>query len=181
VNRLWGWPLMPSLVGGFAIGWLIPFVLATSFTGLMGNAAGRFYMPSGATTPGDRQYSLAQSYAVRGRFDLAAKEYERNAHEYPEDPEPCMRLARLYRDELMRYEEAIIWFKRAGEIPGVPASTDMMAMREMIEVYTHKLHQPVAALPHLAKLAARHPGTPTGNWARRHLSELKADLHAEPS
>ncbi|MEO5509915.1 MAG: tetratricopeptide repeat protein [Longimicrobiales bacterium] len=181
VYKMWGWPLMPSLLGGFALGWLIPFVTATIFTGAMGNAASTIYMPTGATTPGDRQYSLAQSYVVRGRFEQAAAEYALAAQQYPEDPEPCMRLARLYRDDLRRYDEAILWFKRASEVPGVPPATDMMAMREMIEVYTHKLQQPVAALPYLAKLAAKHPGTPTGSWAKRHLTELKAELHADPS
>ena len=169
------------LLIGFFIGWIIPFLLSVYLSRAAGDAAATFYMPSGSSTPGDRQYSLAQSLAVRGKFDEAAAEYERCSLLYPTDPEPCMRLARLYRDELQRYDDAILWFKRASAIPSVPPGTDVAATRELIEVYTHRLRQPAAALPHMARLAARHPATPAGEWAKRELALAREQLRAEQS
>jgi hypothetical protein len=136
-------------------------------------------MPSGKSTPMDRQYSLAQSLVARGRFEDAVKEYERCAAAYPTDPEPCMRLARLHRDDLQNYDVAVTWFKRASAVVNVPPGTDIMATRELIEVYTHRLKQPVSATPHLARLAARHPGTPAAEWARRELAALKETIRED--
>lgn len=167
--------------GGFVFGWYFTYLGVLKLTTSAGHAGASVYFPSGATTPGDRQYSLAQSYAARGLYPRAAAEYEKNTNEYPDDPEPFMRLARLYRDELQRYDDAILWFKRTCAIPNVPAATEIMATRELIEVYTHRMHQPIPAAPHLARLAARHPNTPAGDWAKRTLADMKAAMRDEQS
>jgi tetratricopeptide (TPR) repeat protein len=170
---------LPAFVFGLVGGWAFTYFGVLALAERAGSTAGSLFFPSGKTTPGDRQYSLAQSYVARGLFDKAAVEYEACTVKYPDDPEPFMRLARLYRDELHRYDDAITWFKRATTIADIPAGTDMMAMRELIEVYTHRLKQPVAALPHLARLAARHPNTPAGTWAKQELAQMKAQMREE--
>jgi tetratricopeptide (TPR) repeat protein len=171
--------MIPAAIAGFLAGGFITYCLVRLITEGAGSGAASLYFPGGGTTPGNRQYSLAQSYAARGLYDRAATEYEKNANEYPDDAEPCMRLARLMRDELQRPEEAIRWFKRVTAVPDVPAGTEMMAMREMIEVYTHRLRNPLAAAPHMARLAARHPDTPAGEWAKRELAEMKARMRSD--
>jgi hypothetical protein len=168
--------MLMSMVAGFILGWTLSYLISMGVATAAANGASKMYMPSGSTTPMDRQYSLAQSYVARGRYEEAAAEYKRCAEAYPEDAEPPLRLARLYRDELERHEDAILWFKRTCAVPAVPPGTDMMAMRELIEVYTHRLRTPEAALPHLARLHARHPNTPAGEWAKRELADLKARM-----
>ncbi len=164
---------------GFFVGWGLSYLITMRVADAAGRTAASLYMPTGSSTPMDRQYSLAQSYVARGKFAEAAAEYERCSNLYPDDPEPCIRLARLYRDDLHRFDDAVLWFKRTTAVPGLPAGTDMMAMRELIEVYTHRLRTPAAALPHLARLSARHPGTTAGDWARRELAEMKAQMRAQ--
>jgi tetratricopeptide (TPR) repeat protein len=174
-------PALTAIAGiaGFLFGGLITYFGVRLFSERAGGGAASLYFPGGGTTPGDRQYSLAQSYVARGLYDRAAIEYEKNANMYPQDAEPCMRLARLMRDELQRYDDAIGWFKRAASIPGVSPGTEMMALREMIEVYTHRLRNPSAAAPHMARLAARHPNTAAGDWAKRELAQMKAQMREE--
>ena len=166
-----------GMVIGFIGGWLGTYLIVLGMAGRIAGAASSIYMPGGSSTPADRQYSLAQSFAVRDQFEEAAAEYQRCIAAYPEDAEPVLRLARLYRDNLQRHEDAVRWFKHVCAMPGLPAGTDIMATRELIEVYTHRLKQPAPALPHLARLAARHPQTPAGAWATRELGALKAELN----
>jgi tetratricopeptide (TPR) repeat protein len=176
-----GAPLAGAFIG-FVVGWLGMYLIVFGTASRIGTAASGIYMSSGSSTPPVRQYSLAQSYAVRGQFEEAAAEYERCANEYPDDPEPALRLGRLYRDELQRHEDAVRWFKRACAIPNLPAPTDIMATRELIEIYTHRMKQPAAAAPLLARLAGRHPQTPAAEWATRELALLRAELHgAKPA
>ncbi len=167
------------MIAGFFLGWAVSYIIGMSVATGAGSGAAAIYMPSGSTTPMDRQYSLAQSYVARGRFAEAAAEYERAAVAFPTDPEPCLRLARVYRDELHQLEDAVLWFKRTCAVPNVSPGTDMMASREMIEVYTHRMRQPSAALPYLARLAARHPGTSAGEWAKKELAAMKAEMREE--
>ena len=176
-----GAPAAGALIG-FVGGWLGTYLIIVGVADGVASAASGIYMAKGSSTPPVRQYSLAQSYAVRGQFDQAAAEYERSALAHPDDPEPALRLGRLYRDELQRYDDAVRWFKHACAVPDLLPSADIMATRELIEVYTHRMKQPAAAAPHLARLAARHPQTTAGEWAKRELAVLRAALHqdAEP-
>lgn len=173
-----GAPLAGAFIG-FIAGWLGMYLVVFGTADRIGTAASSIYMAGGSSTPPARQYSLAQSYAVRGQFEQAAAEYERCANQYPDDPEPALRLGRLYRDELQRFDDAVRWFKRACAVPDLPAPTDIMATRELIEIYTHHMKQPAAAAPLLARLAGRHPRTPAAEWAKRELALLRAELHQD--
>jgi tetratricopeptide (TPR) repeat protein len=171
-----GHPAAGALIG-FVVGWLGTYLIVFGAAHRIASAASSIYMPTRSSTPPVRQYSLAQSFAVRGLFSEAAAEYERCAVAYPDDPEPALRLGRLYRDELQRYEDAVRWFKHACAIRNLPAGTEIMATRELIEIYTHRMKQPAAAAPHLARLAERHPGTTAAEWAARELALLRAEMH----
>jgi hypothetical protein len=161
------------------VGWFLSYKLVLHFSEGAGKAAASIYFHSGESTPSPRQYSLAQSYVARGMYSKAAEQYAVHAAEYPTDPEPCMRLARLYRDELDKPEEAIQWFKHTSLIEGINPGTEMMALRELIEVYTHRLHRERAAAPYLARLAAAHPNAPAGVWAKQQLAAMKAAMRED--
>jgi hypothetical protein len=85
------------------------------------------------------------------------------------------------RDHLERYEEAADWFKRVQEHPNARSGTALLALRELTEVYTHKLEQPKKALPLLARISETRPNSQEGEWATRELAELKALIFPEPS
>ena len=160
-------------VGGFM------FFGTLWFAERAGSAAASVYFSSGSSTPAVRQYSLADSMITRARFDEAAAELQRAAEQHVDDPEPCLRLARLLRDHLQRYDDAVTWFRQAVSRRGCDAATEIAATRELIEVFTHRLRTPRRALPDLARLAAKHPATPAGEWARRELHDIKRELREE--
>jgi hypothetical protein len=159
-----------ALLGGFA--YFGTLLLAGGVAG----AASAIYFSGGSRLPVRRDYSLAESLAVRGRLDEAVAELERASRRWPDDPEPCVRLARMLRDDCARPEDSIRWFRRALTLHGCTAGTELAVARELVEVYTHRLHAPARALPELARLAELRAGTPTGDWARHELAELKRDL-----
>lgn len=162
-----------GLVLGLGLGFSVAYVAARLIVESAGRFAELLYNPSGRSTPTRPEYSYAASLAARGRIEDAIAAYELSALENPHDPEPCFRIARLYRDALGRYEEAIAWFRRAREAAGAEAGPQVLATREILEVCTSKLDDPLRAAPDLARLADRFGGTPAGEWARSELLEIK--------
>lgn len=138
----------------------------------VGRIGGSLFMPGGRGTPPVREYSLADSLVARGRFDEAVEAYALLSGDYPTDPEPRVRAARLLRDRMMRHNDAAEWFKRALAIKTLDAAVEVAILREIVELYTHKLRTPSKALPYLARLTDKHGTHPAAKWAR----ELTADI-----
>lgn len=138
------------------------------------------HLPSGSTRSPDRGYSRAETMAARGIYEEAVHIYETAAQERPDDPEPCLRLARLHRDETGRHEESARWFRRARRRQGASEDLDRQICRELIELYRRHMEKPRRAIPELARLAARHPDGPDGEWARREHRRLKEELVGPP-
>lgn len=144
----------------------------------LGRSAGSTFFPSGRSTAGEREYSLAESLIVRGRLDEAIGELERAAAAYPEDTIPVLRLARLLRDQCRRPEDAARWFREALK-RSRDANEEIGVVRELIELYVHRLGEPRRALPELARLAEKHVDAPAGAWAKRELGEIRRTLQSE--
>ena len=138
------------------------------------------YAPSGATTPRKAEYSYAESLAVRGDYEDAVTAFELCVAENPADPDPYVRIARIYRDELKDYSSSERWFKRMRAEAKVEQGMDVLARRELIELYRGKMDAPTRAAPVLARMAEEYDGTPEGAWAAAELAEVKA-LIAEQS
>ena len=164
-------------VPGFFIGWLIVggllWLFVIGVVGRAADAAGSVYMATGSSTPARRQYSQGEALAVQGKLDAAIAEYERNAREFKNDPEPRLRLARLQRDKRSDYEAAARWFKDVLALQALESSTEITVSRELVELFTHKLREPRRALPLLARLAEKHGNSPTGDWARTQIRMIK--------
>lgn len=144
-----------------------------------GEAAKIIYTPSGKSTPARRDYSYAQSLDVRGQYEEAARAYVEACEAFPDDPEPYFRLARLYRDHLQRYADAIRWLELVRLKTDLSPGRELLATQEIIEIYVHKLRTPRKAMPELARLAERFPDTPAGVAARRELAEMREMLVRE--
>ena len=174
---MWG---LPGFVLGAALGG------ASVYYGVMwasegaGAAMQQIYHPSGHSTPHRREYSEAQALALRGLFREAIDCYETYVAEFPEDPEPCLGIARIHRDHLKRYDDAVIWLRRARQIPGLDAGREIFVTREIIEVYVGKLGAPERAIPELARLADRFAGTREGELAKLELERLRSERLQSP-
>lgn len=174
-----GGGLLAVLVGA-ALGFTIVFFVSRMMVEKAGDLAGTIYSPSGRTTPSRPEYSYAASLAARGRIQDAIAAYEEACADNPEDPEPRLRIARLLRDELHRYEEAVTWFRRARDTLGAGPGDATLATREIFEICTSKLGAPLTAAPDLARLAERLAGTPSGDWARRELEAVRVWMDTTP-
>ncbi|MCG6956471.1 MAG: tetratricopeptide repeat protein [Gemmatimonadetes bacterium] len=165
------------------VGALSPFAMAALTVGIVravvgggARVAGTIYNPTGSATPRRKEYSGAESLAAQGRLEDAITAFELAVAEDPGDPWPYLRVARIYRDQLGRFEDAARWFRRAlREATACP----VLARRELVELYVHRMKEPGKAAPLLARMADELVGTPEGEWAAEELREVKARLRAE--
>ncbi len=174
----WG---LPGAVIGAVLGYAAVYFVVRAAAEGGGAAMGKIYHPSGTSTPYRRQYSEPQALALRGLFQEAIDCYETYVAEFPDDPEPCIGIARIYRDHLKRYEDAVRWFRRARQASGMDAGREVLVTREIIELYQGKLNEPRRAIPELARLAERFAGTREGDLARDELQRLRQDLGEPPA
>jgi hypothetical protein len=144
---------------------------------MVGSAVTRRYLGlTSDTTPPRREYSAAQALVAQGRYEEAAGAWEIAAAESGGHPEPYLALARLFRDQLGRPDDAAAWFRRARRDATLPPGHDLLVSQELIELYRTKLGQPQRAIPELARICARFPGTPNADAAERELAALRAQL-----
>lgn len=144
-----------------------------------GRIGASLFSPDNHSTPPVRQYSLADSLVARGKFEDAREAYELLAEDFPDDPEPRIRLARLLRDPLQQPDAAADWFRKVLAMKSLDAATDIAVHKEISELYMHRLHAPRRALPYLAKLSSVHRDHPVGKWAHDELAEIKQAMQDE--
>jgi hypothetical protein len=173
VGALAGWFTGFGIIPGFLIGALFVFLLTSAIESSAASLFGKVYHPSAAATPRRREYSHAEALKAQGHYDKAIVAYQVALSEFPEDPEPYLRIARIHRDDLGAYDEAISWFKRARSDTIVDRIREVTIAREIIDVYTKRLGAPHRAIPELARLADRFEGDDVGEWARSEIERLK--------
>jgi tetratricopeptide (TPR) repeat protein len=169
----WG---LPGFVLGAALGYALVFFGVKFLVEGSGALAGKVYHPDGDSTPHKREYSEPQALMLRGLFQEAIDCYETYVAEFPEDPEPCIGIARIYRDHLKRYDDAVTWFRRARQATSTDRGREVLVTREIIEVYLKKLGQPERAIPELARLADRFAGTREADLAKVEIERIRAEL-----
>jgi tetratricopeptide (TPR) repeat protein len=188
--------LVWALYAGVPMGGMAGFALGHPFLGavlgplviwggarlvlhVMARGGSLIYMPSGSSTPRDREYSRAEALRVRGDYEGAIRAYEEALEDPRENGEAFLRIARIHRDHLDSPEEALLWFRRATEEAQLPRGKEILARKEMAELLIHRLGQPRRAAPELARLAETRKGTPEGEWAREELARIKEEMTRE--
>jgi hypothetical protein len=161
-----------ATLGAGAAGIIVPLLLVEQ----AGRAGSTIYHSRGTSTPPIAQYSLADSLAARGMLAEAAEAYELLSQDFPLDPEPRIRLARLLRDRMQRADDAAMWFRSTLMMPGIESATEISVLRELCELYTHKLKTPDKALPWLSRLAQKYPQHPGGTWARAEMADIRETM-----
>jgi tetratricopeptide (TPR) repeat protein len=191
--QAWPAPVLGAIAGGlivsktdlpvafvvvFAVSaWAITYFALLWLAASAGRIGSSIYLGSGSSTPGRPEYSLGQSLIARGLLDAAAQEYERAAAGRPDDPEPCLRLAHLLRDEMARPQDAVTWFRRALACSSPGSRTEIMALHEIADHYRFGMRDPARALPYLARLAECRAGTAEAEAVRREMADIRRALH----
>lgn len=174
--KKWGWslaalPLSATVMGG-AVAGMLRLVLRGS-----GTAGSSIYAPSGKTTPPKKEYSFAESLVMRGEYEDAISAFELViVEEGSTDPTPFLRVARIYRDNLDRPEDAARWFNRALRESDMHTGLAALTRKELVELYRTKLNMPEKAAPMLARIAEEMQGTPDGDWAAEELAFVKQQM-----
>ena len=172
----WGAGMIVVLaLGAGAPFFVVPFVVLN----LGGGSARVFFAPSGASTPRKREYSHAESLVARGLYEEAVVAFEVAVAEDASDPTPYLRIARVYRDRMERYEDAAQWFKRTLAESDAHGGLALLTTKELVELYTEKLADPPRAAPLLARMAEEREGTPEGAWAAEELARIKTFIAGE--
>lgn len=174
-----GVPLFVGIAVGIVSLFSFVYGVTVLVSGGTANMVGKVYHPSGASTPPRREYSRAEALAVQGHYEAAIDAYEVHVLEDPGDPEPYMRLARLFRDRLHRPADALQWFLKARRQALMSPGQVLFLIQEIVELYVHRLDEPRKAIPELAELCWRFPDSPATPRARRELEALRASIRAD--
>ncbi|MFQ6045689.1 MAG: tetratricopeptide repeat protein [Gemmatimonadales bacterium] len=137
------------------------------------------YGASGVTTPRKKDYSRPESLAIRGLYDQAILAYETVLSETREDPEPYIRIARIHRDSLGQLEEAVSWFRRARRDAKLDTARELAVSQELVDIYLHRSNEPRKAIPELARMRDKFPGTQAAQWAEEKLGEIRRQMREE--
>jgi tetratricopeptide (TPR) repeat protein len=151
---------------GFGL-WAIPMcmagmglLLSSSLLLLIGSAtstAKGLYNPSGSATPHKKEYSFPESLAMRGLYDDAISAFELViVEEKSTDPTPFLRIARIYRDDIQRYEDAARWFNRALRESDMHTALQSLVRKELVELYRVRLDMPQEGRPDVGAHRAGH-------------------------
>ncbi|HEX9693167.1 MAG TPA: tetratricopeptide repeat protein [Gemmatimonadales bacterium] len=184
--RVWAPAILGGMVGLVWFVWtgmhpvIIPImaVAAAVIVHLVTGAAGWLFSEgvfgsSGSGTPYKGGYSQAEAHAAQGRYEDAITAYEAIVAEAPSDPEPYLRIARLYCNELSRLDDAAYWFRKVRREASLPSARDLAASRELIELYLGSEDRN-RAVPELARIIEKFPDTSERAWAEGLLTELRA-------
>lgn len=169
---VWGWFAGVGFLAGAVVGGLVGYATARWLVPGAAAVFIRWLQPSGATTALPRGLSQGEALEAGGDYDGAVRWYEAALRDAPDDPEPALRIARIQRDHLRRYDEAVRWFRQARAI-GLPHGMDLLVSREIIEVYDAKLGAPQRAVPELGRLVDRFPNESIAEWARAELARRR--------
>lgn len=171
-------PAWVALLCPFLFAGALPAV-AYAVTSKAGVAASKLYTPEGRAPSKKREYSYAESLVARGMYAEAVDAFEMAVAEDPADITPYLRIARIYRDHLTRFEDAARWFRRALREARVTEGMATLARKELVELYVHRLGEPAKAAPELARMAEEFAGRAEGEWAAAELAEVKRRIAEE--
>ena len=133
--------------------------------------------PKGLREPGPG-WSRVESLVARGEYAEALAEYRVLAERHPDVPEVSLRIGRLLSQQMGEYEAAVVWLRRARTTGTLAPQVDVQVGREVVAIYTTKLHDPARALPELARMAEVYRGTETAAWAASELAAVKKTISA---
>ena len=181
-DRILGWSLGSTLAFaagfGLAAGYTVK-VGSTAFARWIGASAGSVVVPSGATTPYQRQFSAIDALAISGRVEEALEAYESEVRATPHDVEVIVRTAELYIEHKRTPERAAELLRSVRRLPGVRPERVLYASHRLVDLYLGPLNDRGRAIVELRVIIDTFPGSQAATFAREGLARLKRDHHAD--
>lgn len=131
-------------------------------------------MPSGNSTPYQKQFSYQEAMAMRGDVAGALESFEALIQESPGDVEVRLRTADLYLSSKHNPRRAAELLKEVQGMEQVQPHQYVYAANRLVDLYLGALHEEGRALVELRKLVERYPGSPVAAQAREAIANLKA-------
>jgi hypothetical protein len=162
-----------SMAGKFTLFWLLSLFFSFVFAMLGGRAAGvfgRLLVPTGTTTPYQRDFSFEKSLVAQGRIDEALEAFEEQIRASPTDAVAYMEAAELNAASGSA-ARAVELFRQMRLIGDIAASQRMHATNRLIDLYSRgETSNDGKARSELAYLIAHFPDTIPAARARELLA-----------
>ena len=158
-----------------SIGWLIAYVGPIVIMRVSGRASAVLYAPSGRSTPHKREYSQAETYAVRAQYPESVAAFEEAIAADGSDPTPYL----LQRDKLGNVEASATWFLRALAESEINSGLRLLTCKELLDLYEVRMGKPERATPFLARISEERPEMSDGKWAAGELRRIKEIMARE--
>jgi tetratricopeptide (TPR) repeat protein len=123
-------------------------------------------------------YSLAESFAVRGRLEEAAEIYEEAIWLRRRTLLPYLRLADI-RSRMGVHDEAIRILRSAIDTSRPKGQEESLVIRRIVEICSTSLGNRARAAPDLAGFLERRPDSEHAEWARHELAFIKAGIREQ--
>ena len=172
------WTIPFSLGFGLAGGLVVMFGAMTLARGT-GKGVGSMIVPSGKSTPYQRQFSSQEALAAYGRVDEALMAYESELQLRPNDLALVMKTIDLYLDQKVEPERAAELLRHVRRIEGAPPEKILYASHRLVDLYLGPLNDRGRALVELRVIIDRFPGSQAATFAREGLAKLKRQHHED--
>ena len=176
VTGVW---VVPFALGVGALGGLGVLYGSMFFARRIGKGVGGMVLPSGATTPYQRQFSQQDALAAAGRIDEALDSYEAEVAAAPADVEAIMRTADLYLQHKRNPERAAELLRSVRRIAGARPEKVLYASHRLVDLYLGALNDRGRAIVELRIIIDRFPGSQAATFAREGLARLKREHHED--
>lgn len=177
---------------GIAGAWTAPFALGFGLMaglGILfgsmtvarraGKTMGSVVVPSGASTPYERQFSSQEALAAHGRVDEALMAYETELQVKPHDLALVMKAADLYLEHKQHPERAAELLRQVRRIDGAPPEKVLYASHRLVDLYLGPLNDRGRAIVELRVIIDRFPNSQAAAFARDGLLKLKREHHED--
>ncbi len=118
--------------------------------------------------PRESDFSYEASLALEGFVDEALASYEKASLKPGGSPAPLLLGAQLLQKE-HRYEESLLWYRKAFDAPRVDARRATVFVRHIVEICRDHLEDPSRARPDVEALLERYPEAQELEWVHTEL------------
>lgn len=174
-----GWATLAWMAAGALVAPGVTHAVARLAAGAAGRAAGRIYMPGGASTPAVPDFSREDAMAARGDVAGALRSYEGMLAADGERAAVLLRMAGLLARPGGDPSGAAALYQRARRAPGCTAEQDRFATQRLADLWLATPGSERRALTELRRLAELHPGTREAAGALAAIARLKKELGSE--